>query len=772
MVYPGNSELSSQAQERVVSAFRQVITKLQDGQREEAMIGLEFVLRLDSGFDPAVNLQQQLSSGAAEIDLSEIIAQLHVPTPGDIDELLVEAVEDYEQRDFLGAKEKVQKVLLDLPGHQDARQLMSQLDEALKVEARVGQFLAQAREALDRQDPQEAANFVMMAQALDPHHNGIADTLRDIQESGGPDPVGPPAPPEPTAPASLDDSPPPDFAVSFDTIEEPSLDFATAFDEPDSAEPPPADTEFSPSADWDADFATGSSDEIAADAAGDFTPPETIVDEGGEDFFTAEEISVESQPAFADDSFGLPAADDGPMPASDWPAEDVDDDSMSAEDGRDISDLFEEDLSEGEDGAAGEAVPTGPADDEERVEDLLQRGDFLAKNGDNLGAIHQWSQIFLVDASSRGAQERIAAARVRQLDLDRRVEQLLFEAQDAALSGDVGRAQGLVGEIRALQPQPVGAAELSERLAGAEPVAAQPAVAPELPDLEEDLFSEDAPAAPEMELELPLPAADEGEVAPTTKGVRRALPWRMLVIGIGAVAVILVGVWFGNRLLSGGRVDEHGESINRVLIQSQELQEQGHGEEAIYLLQDFLDEADVLDLDRSRIERRIEKYQEEMAAPTPTPVPTSITAAEEMLEQGLLLSAYGHTVSGLQADSRDTNLLILRDRIIELEERIPSLHSALQRKNYKAAANIAEELLRDHPEQLEYAQELRRCLFNAALDNLRGYNLTSAENYLTHLAELEPNDPEVLRVLRFVRKYKTRPVDPRLRIFIQSLSPR
>ena len=115
---------------------------------------------------------------------------------------------------------------------------------------------------------------------------------------------------------------------------------------------------------------------------------------------------------------------------------------------------------------------------------------------------------------------------------------------------------------------------------------------------------------------------------------------------------------------------------------------------------------------------------------------------------------------------------MLRDRIIELEARVPALHSAIQRGNFNAAVSICEDLVRDHPDQPEYAQELRRSLFNAALDDLRGYNLTAAESYLIRLAQLEPSDQEVLRVLRFVQKYKTRPVDPRLRIFIQSLQPR
>jgi hypothetical protein len=185
MAYLGNRELSIEAQDRVMSAFRKVISNLQKRQREEALIGLEFVLRVDPLFRPAIELRRQLQGGAEAIDLSDLIAQIEAPTTDTINELLVEAVEDFNNRNFVAAKSKVERVLLELPGHQEARRLLNQLQESLKVEQQVGQFLTQAREALAIGDPQEAANFVLMAQALDPHHSGIASTLHEIYASSG-----------------------------------------------------------------------------------------------------------------------------------------------------------------------------------------------------------------------------------------------------------------------------------------------------------------------------------------------------------------------------------------------------------------------------------------------------------------------------------------------------------------------------------------------------------------------------------------------------------
>jgi len=181
MAYPGNTELSPRAQERVMSSFRLVIRNLQDGRKEDAMVGLDYVLRLDPVFGPALVLQKQLSSGDGSVSLEGLLAELNAPVTEEINLILVDAIEDFEQHHYLEAKEKVQRVLMELPGHEDARNLSSQIEEALDREGQVGHFLAQAREALDAGDPQEASNFVMMAQALDPHHPGIHPTLEEIR---------------------------------------------------------------------------------------------------------------------------------------------------------------------------------------------------------------------------------------------------------------------------------------------------------------------------------------------------------------------------------------------------------------------------------------------------------------------------------------------------------------------------------------------------------------------------------------------------------------
>lgn len=745
MVYPGNTELSSEAQERVMTAFRQVVTKLQDGQREEALIGLEFALRLDPSFAPAVNLQRQLASGAAEIDLSEIIGQLHAPTTDMINELLVEAVDDFNQRNFLDAKEKVERVLLELPGHQDARQLLVQVQDALKVETQVGQFLAQAREALDRGDPQEAANFVMMAQALDPHHRGISATLQEIHATSGgalADTARPEAPPVE------------DFDVSFEPVDDDLVQLGPE----DLARPPaPPPTHAAPARPVAPRPGPKESTFGAAASPG---PPQFDDEPGSRgDLFDPSATHFDAGEAGAVSGY-----DDS------WEAESLGDFSFGAEtkvpasEGDDISDLFAGEGVDWSDGSDPIAGPPSEGDDSERIRQLLAQGAIAFDRGDDQGAIDIWSRIYLLDPSHEEANQRIEAARQRKEEVDRKVEHILYEAQDAALADDAPKALALVDQILELSPGHLEAVQLRESLASAAAAAPDPLKAP--PALDEDLFSdlaveETAPAAPSR-------AAPSAPTAPTSR--RRSLPLIPATLGVGALVVILVGVYFGGKILGGRTADEATAQLNRSMAQGETLFAQGRVEEAVHLYQGLLDNFPTSDLDRQRIERRLGQFQQAMSPPAPTPVAESLAAAEELLAQGRLLSAYGRVRLGIQSQPQDPQLLATRDRILRLQPLIGPLYAAAQRGDFQTAVAVADELLGRDPDLQEVATERARYLFNAAVVEMRTYNLTGAEVYLSRLNRLRPEDEEAARVLRFTEKYKTRPADLQLNTFIKSLT--
>ncbi len=725
MAYPGNPDLSLDAQERVLSTFREVIRNLQAGRRDEALVGLEFVLRLDPAFAPAAGLQRQLASGGGELDLGDVLESLAGPSPEELAERLVEAVELFNERRFLEAKQAAEGVLRELPGHQEARQLLNQVQEALKVEAQVGGFLAQAREALDRGEGQEAANFVLMAQALDPNHPGIAAMLEELQQAAPPAAV-PPAAGETAGEAE---------EFRFETFEE-----TEAPEAKDDAAAPLAD-----------EAAFSFEQEPRGEPSFDFD-------------FSAEEPRQREETV-------------QPSPAQ-----------TQAVPPDDLGDLFS--LPE-EEGPAPEAAPPPEAGGEEtaheRVQELLVKGQAAFDAGSYQEAIDIWSRIYLIDPSSESAGERIDAARARLEEQSRELELLLHEANEAAERGDTPRALEMVERVLAQQSGHLEALDLKERLereagesAGEGKPETSEAVAPPagegaastdslggLLELQGDLFREDFP----QQIPTPAEPLEIPELPPTPAPAaarRRTFPVRTIALALAALVVVAMGAWFGSRLLSRRSAQGDAQALERTIREADRLVKSGRVEEAIHLLQ----EAPASPVDQPRIARRIARYQKVLQPPTPTPVPAALHEAEEAARQGHWLSAYRAVIAGLREQPDDPGLLELKDQIASREPLVVSLERAIARHEPADALSVARQLVERHPGDPEVNQELDRQLFNAAVEQLRTYNLTGAEVLLTELQQRQPADEEVRRILELIRTYKNRPVDMQLKIFISSIKQR
>jgi tetratricopeptide (TPR) repeat protein len=733
-----------------MTAFKQVLTNLQAGQREEAMIGLEFVLRLDPSFLPAAHLKRQLAASPKEIDLGDIIAQLQAPTTEAINGLLIEAVDDFNSREFLAAREKVDKVLIDLPGHQEARDLRDQIDKALKIEGQVGQFLIQAREALANGDPQEAANFVMMAQALDPHHTGIASTLKEIDETGG-------------------------LALSQEAVAEPSS-------APPVAQPPSRSA------------TAGAESEAFSAAAFDPGPPADKPEPEFEDAFAVE---FDTQDPFADliDSEAVPSTRDS-VPASEFGAGAGDDVSFPPMD--DTADLFAAPPGNPDTGA--DRLDSGGGRDVDEnsiassIQGFIEHGQAAFDRGDQPLAISLWSRVFLIKPAHPEAGHLIERAKKALAETEDQIATLLGKARDAFDEGEHDAARLLITKALALRPNHLDVNLLKEQLdreqgvASARPPAVEPAAAekhepapapapPELPDLDDDLFGDLAPGTDTVA--APVDLADdlfddhdddfEGfEELSLMERLRSRLSVRWLAIAGTALVVVFAGVWLGGRFLAPEPEVDDSAAVSEVLVAADRLFKEHKVEEALHLLREFPS----VGLSRQRIEMRIAKYEESLAPPTPTPVPEDAFRARAMLDQGLWWSAYMAAADGLVAYPDDSGLIEIRQMVIDSEPEAPALEAALRTRNYRTAVSISEDLLQQYPGQGDLRVVLERSLFNAALAESRAYNLTGAENHLTRLLGLKPDDEEAVRFLEFVQKYKVRAADMRLEIFIRSMNER
>ena len=63
MSYPGDPALASDVQQRILTTFQQTLELAGQGNRQEALLGCDFILRLDPQFGPARTLQQMINAG-------------------------------------------------------------------------------------------------------------------------------------------------------------------------------------------------------------------------------------------------------------------------------------------------------------------------------------------------------------------------------------------------------------------------------------------------------------------------------------------------------------------------------------------------------------------------------------------------------------------------------------------------------------------------------------------------------------------------------------
>ncbi len=204
------------------------------------------------------------------------------------------------------------------------------------------------------------------------------------------------------------------------------------------------------------------------------------------------------------------------------------------------------------------------------------------------------------------------------------------------------------------------------------------------------------------------------------------------------------------------------------LVEAAELYNLKKIDEAILLLEQ--NSAD--DPYQVRIDNRLDDYRKLVATPVPTPVPGGLVACREMLAEGQWMAAYERVAKELKTHPNDPALEEIRAEILSVEPEAAGLHGAMAAGDFRAAVAISKDLLEKRPDDAEVGVVYERSLFNAAMAEMRAFNLAAADGYLTELALRQPDDEEVGRVLEFVESYKSRPVDMQLEIFVGSIALR
>lgn len=210
MNYSGNSSLSSEVKQRILSTFEQTLELARDGNRQEALLGCDFVLRMDPQFEPARVLQERVRTSSGPVPVQDLLGGsataadpfadldgldlpdlLPVNLPGlpglpGIDGALRGDLQSLlDQRRFEELMTRAQGQQAAIAADPELQRIVGAAQERLEAEPYVLKFLGAARQSLQAGQTDEVGRLLDKARALDPSHPGISE----IQQARGASPV-------------------------------------------------------------------------------------------------------------------------------------------------------------------------------------------------------------------------------------------------------------------------------------------------------------------------------------------------------------------------------------------------------------------------------------------------------------------------------------------------------------------------------------------------------------------------------------------------------
>lgn len=210
MTYAGDNSLSEEIRQRVEETFKQSRQLAAEGKIQEATLGCEFILRLDSLYEPARELLQRIESGddlgagedaapaAGAVDSPEGFEPQAPAAPdesapaddaaGGADEavdLRAEMEDLLDKRDFRTLLNLAQEKPEALAADPELATLVGQANERLEAEPYVRTFIDSAEKAHREGKANEAEALIEKARALDPSHPALPPepVKSDYQES-------------------------------------------------------------------------------------------------------------------------------------------------------------------------------------------------------------------------------------------------------------------------------------------------------------------------------------------------------------------------------------------------------------------------------------------------------------------------------------------------------------------------------------------------------------------------------------------------------------
>jgi len=755
--YAGNPSLAPDVQKRVVETFRHAVSSAADGDRQEALLGCDFVLRLDPAFEPARTLQQMLAQDRPPEAIRTLLAAAGAPAAAGATTPFVAAAPGlvstfsrlFEARRFEELLAAAQAQAAAVAGDPKLRDLVAQAQARYEAEPFVREQLDLARRALGRGELAAVAAAVATARELDASHPGLAEIER-LSASA----------------ASMSNSlkidwdeeertvpPPPD-------LREPSP--AAAAPPPAAAAPPPA----SEPAGFDLpeiDFAAAGSffDVPAAPAeSGDpTTRPGTEPDAGAAPLdFAADDLSLpEFDPA--------PTSFDPAPPSFDLPAD-----------------------------AAG--APAGDADG--RVGSLLEEGEAAFANGDYQAAIDAWSRIFLIDIDNEVAAQRIERARQLKAEQERAVEEVFHEGVARFDAGEWQAAEEAFRRVLEMQPSYVLAREYLDKLTERAATGAAPSALPELAPLpapsaaagREDLEAtvRRRPPGGEEILVPPEPGGAPEAKRPALEGFavkrKRGVRLTPAFLGIGGAVLVALGIggWFlatnWSRLFPNAPAPAATSPSDTaaVVARARKLHEEGKTAVAIAQLRRIPPQ----DASYAEAQSLVSQWEKLVETTVEPGLPRELAERQaDLVRRAEAALGGGETFVARRLLAEATTIAPLSGEAIELsatvEQRAAGFAEELALIRDGEFERVLNRLWRRH-EADPADKDVRRLMvdsyYNLSLADLQRGDPRAARAKLREARQFDAQDPLLERLDRFCAAYEKREQDLLYRIFVKYLPPR
>ena len=201
MSYSGNPSVSSDVKQRILTTFDQTLELAREGSRQEALLGCDFVLRMDPQFQPAQVLQERLRASDGPVRLDDLkkgpatavdaaddpFADLDGLSLDDLPDLLPDdggsaagSLRDelqslLDQRRFQELMATAQREAGAVTADPDLQRIVGSAQELMEAEPYVLKFLNSAQQALQAGQSDEAGRLLDKARSLDASHPGIAE---------------------------------------------------------------------------------------------------------------------------------------------------------------------------------------------------------------------------------------------------------------------------------------------------------------------------------------------------------------------------------------------------------------------------------------------------------------------------------------------------------------------------------------------------------------------------------------------------------------------